>query len=826
MSETGKNIGGMVEPAMGAGGSATETPDDVVVEIEGQVPALGEEAIQDLVLQMNEDGSAEFLDPSEMGQEVLAEEYSHTANLAEILSDSALGEISSDLLSKIEEDIESRSEWEDALAKGLGLLGINYEERDEPFAGASGVTHPLISESVTQFQSQAYKEMLPSGGPVRTTVVGAESPEVMAQAKRVKDFMNYYVTEVMEEYDPDMDQMLFYLPLAGSTFKKVYFDITRRRAVSKFVPAEDLVVNYSATDIRTAERITHVLEMSENDIVKMQLSTIYREVDLSSNYSMDENEVTEKMNEISGLRPPSDDDMYTLYEVHTYLDLPGFEDKDHQGQPTGLKLPYVVTIDKNSGEILSLARNWDEEDPQQKPLQSFVHYKFLPGFGFYGFGLIHMIGGLSRAATSILRQLIDAGTLSNLPAGFKSRGTRIKNDDEPIQPGEFRDIDAPGGDVRASFLPLPYKEPSGTLAQLLGVVVDSGRAYAAIADNKIGDMNSQAPVGTTVALLERGSRVMSAIHKRMHYAQKQEFRLLAAIISDVVDEYPYALDVPAQVLPQDFDGRVDILPVSDPNIFSMAQRMSLAQTQLQLAQSNPEVHNLREAYRRMYEALEVKNIDAILMPEPQPMPLDPASEHAFLLKGEKIQAFPGQNHDAHIAAHIQFMTMPLIKENPMVFSMTLGNIQERIALKAAEEVQMMVQQQTQQFIQEQTLAGVPPQMIQPPQMDEAQMQAMVAAKVAEITVDLQPQLMPPEPQDPLVGIRQAEVQIAAADQQRKTQKDQVDAMLDQAKIAQQAQQAQERLQATRDIAEDRAAVNRERIETQEDIAVMREMGKR
>ena len=826
MSETGKNIGGMVEPAMGAGGPAMETPDDVVVEIEGQVPALGEEAIQDLVLQMNEDGSAEFLDPSQQGQEVLADEYSHTANLAEILSDSALGEISSDLLSKIEEDIESRSEWEDALAKGLGLLGINYEERDEPFAGASGVTHPLISESVTQFQSQAYKEMLPSGGPVRTTVVGAESPEVMAQAKRVKDFMNYYVTEVMEEYDPDMDQMLFYLPLAGSTFKKVYYDITRRRAVSKFVPAEDLVVNYSATDIRTAERITHVLEMSENDIVKMQLSTIYREVDLSSNYSMDENEVTEKMNEISGLRPPSDDDMYTLYEVHTYLDLPGFEDKDHQGEPTGLKLPYVVTIDKNSGEILSLARNWDEEDPQQKPLQSFVHYKFLPGFGFYGFGLIHMIGGLSRAATSILRQLIDAGTLSNLPAGFKSRGTRIKNDDEPIQPGEFRDIDAPGGDVRASFLPLPYKEPSGTLAQLLGVVVDSGRAYAAIADNKIGDMNSQAPVGTTVALLERGSRVMSAIHKRMHYAQKQEFRLLAAIISDVVDEYPYALDVPAQVLPQDFDGRVDILPVSDPNIFSMAQRMSLAQTQLQLAQSNPEVHNLREAYRRMYEALEIKNIDAILMPEPQPMPLDPASEHAFLLKGEKIQAFPGQNHDAHIAAHIQFMTMPLIKENPMVFSMILGNIQERIALKAAEEVQMMVQQQTQQFIEEQTLAGVPPQMIQPPQMDEAQMQAMVAAKVAEITVDLQPQLMPPEPQDPLVGIRQAEVQIAAADQQRKTQKDQVDAMLDQAKIAQQAQQAQERLQATRDIAEDRAAVNRERIETQEDIAVMREMGKR
>ena len=425
MSQTGRNTGGMVDPAMGAGGPAMDTPDDVVVEIEGQAPNLGDEALQDLVLQMNEDGSAEFIDPSEQGQEVLADEYSHTANLAEILDDSVLGELSSDLLSKCEEDLESRGEWEDALAKGLGLLGINYEERDEPFAGASGVTHPLISESVTQFQSQAYKEMLPAGGPVRTTVVGAESPEVVAQAKRVKDFMNYYVTEVMEEYDPDMDQMLFYLPLAGSTFKKVYYDITRRRAVSKFVPAEDLVVNYSATDIRTAERITHVVEMSENEIVKMQLSTVYRDVDLSSNYSTDENEVTEKMNEISGLRPPSDDDMYTLYEVHTYLDLPGFEDKGSDGEPTGLKLPYVVTIEKNSGEILSLARNWDEQDPQQKPLQSFVHYKFLPGFGFYGFGLIHMIGGLSRAATSILRQLIDAGTLSNLPAGFKSRGTRM-----------------------------------------------------------------------------------------------------------------------------------------------------------------------------------------------------------------------------------------------------------------------------------------------------------------------------------------------------------------------------------------------------------------
>ena len=827
MSQTGdRNIGGMVDPAMGAGGPAVPSEEDILIEVEGQAPGLVDETLQEMIVQMNEDGSAELVDPNQQGEEVLTEEYSHTANLAEILSDAVLGEISSDILSKIEEDIDSRGEWEDALAKGLNLLGINYEERDEPFAGASGVTHPLISESVTQFQAQAYKEMLPAGGPIRTAVVGMESPETLAQATRVKNFMNYYVTEIMEEYDPDMDQMLFYLPLSGSTFKKVYFDPSRQRAISKFIPAEDLVVNYSASDLQTAERVTHVTEMSENDIIKMQMATVYRDVDISRNYDGEDGEVKEKINEIQGIRPTGDDDMYTIYECHTYLDLEGFEDTDIQGEQTGLKLPYIVSIDKNSGEVLSIIRNWDEEDPLRKAMQYFVHYKFLPGLGFYGFGLVHMIGGLSRAATSILRQLIDAGTLSNLPAGFKSRGTRIKNDDEPIQPGEFRDIDAPGGDVRSSFLPLPYKEPSGTLAQLLGVLVESGRRYASIADANIQDVNQQMPVGTTVALLERGSRVMSAIHKRMHYAQKKEFRLLAEIISDTIDAYPYAQSVPAEILPQDFDSRIDVLPISDPNIFSMAQRMSLAQTQLQLAQSNPEVHNLREAYRRMYEALEVKNIDAILKPDPHAQPMDPAAEHAALLKGEPIQAFPGQNHDAHIAAHTQFMAMPLIKNNPLVFSFTLGNIQERISLKATEEVQMMLQQQMQEFVQQQVAAGMPPEMIQPPQMGEEQIQAMISAKVAEITVDLAPALMPEDPQDPLVGIRQAEVQIAAADQQRKSQKDQVEAMLDQAKMVQQAQQAQERLQTTKDIAEDRAAVNRERIETQEDIAVMREMGKR
>lgn len=806
MSQTGNPFGGQIEEAMGAGGPALDPATEAAIEIEGQVPGLTDEVLEDMVLQMNEDGSAEFLesDPTE----VLADEYSHTANLAEILDDSILGSLASDLGASFDDDMESRSEWEEALTKGLGLLGINYEERDEPFAGATGVTHPLISESVTQFQAQAYKEMLPAGGPVRTVCVGDETPEVVQQAQRVEQFMNYQVMEVMEEYDPDMDQMLFHLPLSGSTFKKVYFDLARQRAVSKFVPAEDVVVPYYATDIRTAERITHVMKMSDNDIVKMQLATVYRDVDLGSSGTDDEGDLQDKKDQLQGVRPSAmGDDVYTILEIQTYLDLEGFEDTDIDGEPTGLKLPYVVTMEKDSGTILSIVRNWDEEDPQRKPLQSFVHYKFLPGLGFYGFGLIHMIGGLSRAATSILRQLIDAGTLSNLPAGFKARGVRIRNDDEPLNPGEFRDIDAPGGDLRNAIVPLPYKEPSGTLSGLLGVIVDSGRRYAAIADNAMGDMNTQAPVGTTVALLERGSRVMSAIHKRMHYAQRQEFRLLASIFADTVEAYPYATAVGPQIVQADFDGRIDVLPVSDPNIFSMAQRLSLAQTQLQMAQSNPDIHNLQEAYRRMYEALEVKNIEALLPAPPQPQPIDPAMEQALVLNMKPIQAFPGQNHMAHIQSHITFMQSPMIQGAPQFLGPLMANIQQRIGYMAREQVAEQVAQLGQMM---------------PPEA----MEAMVAARVAELSQEIIPSLAPQQQQDPLVNIRQAELQLAAADQQRKQAKDQVDAMLEQARLQQQDQQAYARMALTKDIAEDRSEVNRERIETQEDIAVLREMNKR
>ena len=608
-----REIAGMVEKAMGAGGDVMPEEDSLDIEL----PSTMEELPEGVEL------------VTEETVEVVAEPYDHDANLAEVLDDSVLGSLSSDLQSKVREDMESRADWEEAIAKGLNLLGINYEDRSDPFLGASGVTHPLLSEATTQFQSQAYKEMLPSGGPVKTQILGVPTKQTEDQAQRVKDFMNYQLMEVMEEYDPDTDQMLFYLPLTGSTFKKVYFDPTKQRAVSKFVPAEDLIVPYSASDLMTAERVTHVVKMSYNDIRKLQVAGVYKDVELSTTDSgEDEGSIQETSNELQGLHPNYSDDVYTLLEVHVDLDLEGFED------PNGIMLPYIVTIDENSNQVLSVVRNFREQDPLRRKRQYFVHFKFLPGFGFYGFGLLHTIGGLSRAATSILRQLIDAGTLSNLPAGFKARGVRIRNDDEPLNPGEFRDIDVPGGDLKNSIITLPYKEPSGTLAQLLGVVVDSGRRFAQVADAKISDVNSQAPVGTTVALIEQGSKIISSIHKRLHYGQKQEFRMLAEIFAENPVPYPYFVgNIAPEVMQQDFDGRIDILPVSDPSIFSMAQRLSLAQTQLQMAQQAPQIHNQYEAFRRMYDALDIKNIDSILPPPQPPAPVDPATENANSMKG-------------------------------------------------------------------------------------------------------------------------------------------------------------------------------------------------
>ena len=747
------------------------------------------------------------------------------ANLAEFLEESTLGSLSSELRGSYKDDLDSRSEWEETYVNGLDLLGIKSEDRTTPFEGASGITHPMVSESVTQFQAQAYKELLPSGGPVRTNIVGLKDAAREEQATRVKDFMNFQITEVMEEYDPDMDQMLFYLPLSGSTFKKVYFDPTKQRAVSKFIPAQDLVVPYSATDLATATRVTHVLRMDENEVKKMQYAGMYRDVDLMVSEESDENPVKQKVNELEGLSKNYSDDVLTILEIHVDLDIEGFEDKDPAtGEPTGIKLPYVVTIDENSNQILSIRRNYGMDDPLKKKVQYFVHYKFMPGLGFYGFGLIHMIGGLGRAATSLLRQLIDAGTLANLPAGFKARGVRVRNDDEPLQPGEWRDIDAPGGSIRDAIIPLPYKEPSGTLAAMLGGLVQDGRRFVALADQQIGDMSNEMPVGTTVAVIERGMKVMSAIHKRLHYAQKTEFRLLARIFAENLPPmYPYAVaGAPSQVKAQDFDGRVDVLPVSDPNIFSMAQRVTLAQTQLQLAQSNPQMHNLHAAYRRMYQALEVQNIDEILPPMPKPQPQDPASENAAMIAGKTPQAYPQQDHDAHIAAHISLLALSILQQTPAVLAALFSHVLQHVNMKARTIVQGEIQQQQAQqaaLVQ----VGAQPPMMQPMAPD------MVEARVAQVETQLLQEVMPlltykgqdGQEQDPLVNIRMQELAIKQMESQQKASLDQAKLDLEQMKMEQQATTDSARLELQEQIADERNEVNRERIDVQRDAVARR-----
>ena len=763
-------------------------------------------------------------------EEIIAMEESmiqpaHSDNLAEFLGEDYLGEISSDLRASYEDDMESRSEWEETYTKGLDQLGVKYEERSQPFEGASGVTHPLISESVTQFQAQAYKELLPAGGPVQTQVLGMQDAAREEQASRVKDFMNYQIMEVMEEFDPDMDQLLFYLPLSGSCFKKIYFDEAKQRAVSKFVPAQDLVVSYAASDLHTAARVTHVLRMDANELRKMQIAGFYRDVEVSK-YDEEDDEVRQKINSIQGTSKGYTDEVYTILEMHVALDLEGFEDMSPDGEPTGIALPYIVTIDEGSGKILSIRRNFEENADLAKKQQYFVHYKFMPGLGFYGFGLIHMIGGLGRAATSILRQLIDAGTLANLPAGFKARGVRVRNDDEPLQPGEWRDIDAPGGNIRDAIIPLPYKEPSATLGQLLGTLVENGRRFVSLADQQTSNMNQEAPVGTTVALLERGMKVMSAIHKRLHYSQKNEFRVLARIFRDnLPQEYPY--DVAGgdrTVMAADFDGRVDVIPVSDPNIFSMAQRVTLAQTQLQLAQSNPQVHNLHAAFRRMYQALEVQNIDEILPPPPQPQPLDPLIENARALTGELLMAFDGQDHDAHIELHVMFMKTPIVMTSPQVMGILMGHLQEHISKKAREMVMTQVQGLISQVQLMAQSGAVDPQTAQQQIMEvQQQMQnpeeieKMVALQEMQLMNDLMPKITPQgeDPmQDPLVQIRMQELGVKQQDLQRKSIDDAAQIQLEMNKMQQRAATDAARIESIEDIAAQRDDTNQDRIEVQ------------
>jgi hypothetical protein len=755
-----------------------------------------EESMSDNNVTMMEDGSALI------GEQEQVITSSFDMNIAEVLDDDTLNLISSELRQAFEDDKASRKDWEETYKKGLDLLGFKYTERSQPFQGASSVTHPMLSEAITQFQAQAYKELLPSGGPVNTQILGNTSIEKEEQAQRIKDFMNYQITYEMEEYDPDMDSLLFYLPLSGSAFKKVYYDDGMGRAVSKFVPSDDLYVPYQTTDFPSCERITHVIRRTKNDITKMQVAGMYRDVNLS--VIDNETALQEKEATLSGIKKSYHDEDYQLLEMHVDLNIEGIDSED------GIKVPYIVTIDEGSSNILSIYRNYDEQDDRQKKRQYFVHYKFLPGFSFYGFGLIHMLGGLSRTATAALRQLLDAGTLSNLPAGFKARGLRVADDDTPLQPGEFRDVDAPGGSLREGLVPLPYKEPSATLFQLLGFCVEAGSRFAAVADQKVGDAaQAGAPVGTTMALMERGARVMSAIHKRLHYAQKIEFKLLAKIFSESLDpQYPYEVGTDQiQGLKQsDFSKDIDIIPVSDPNIFSMAQRVTLAQTQLQLAQADPASHNMYEAYRRMYQALGVKDIDVLLPVPAQPQPMDPGTENSGAVTGQPLVAFRGQNHNAHLDAHRALMSSFLVKSNPQVMAILQSHIMEHVSIQAREEVEEETKPEIEQMTAQ--YGGQLPQELQL-QVQE-RLESQVAEKIAEMTDEMvqeEAEAVQEMTQDPLVGLKQQEIDLRAQDIERKAMADQAKIGIDQEKLRQTGKIAQDRIESQEDIAQLRANVN-------------------
>ena len=717
-----------------------------------------------------EDGSVTVdFDPNAASPEGGDEHY---ANLADFLEDHVLDELGSDLTQKYMDYNMSRKDWEKSYTTGLDLLGFKYDMRTEPFQGASGATHPVLAEAVTQFQALAYKELLPADGPVRTQVIGAPNEEKTRQAERVKDYMNYELMEKMKDYEPDFDQMLFYLPLAGSAFKKVYYDELEGKATSKFVPADDLIVPYSATSLDDAEAIIHRVKVSKNDLRKQQVAGFYRDIELGTP-GYQENEVEKKERELEGQRKSKDDDIYTLLECHVNLDLEGFQDQDQNtGEPSGIKIPYIVTVEEATRKVLSVRRNYEIGDPKKQKVQYFVHFKFLPGLGFYGFGLIHMIGGLSRTATAALRQLLDAGTLSNLPAGFKMRGIRIRDDAQSIQPGEFRDVDAPGGNLKDSFMMLPFKEPSQTLLSLMGIVVQAGQRFASIADLQVGDGNQQAAVGTTVALLERGSRTMSAIHKRIYSALKQEFKLLARVFKLYLPpEYPYDV-VGGQrfIKQQDFDDRVDILPVADPNIFSQTQRISLAQTELQLATSNPQMHNLYAAYRNMYEALGVKNIDQVLIRPQPPAPMDPALENIMALSGKPFQAFPGQDHRAHITSHLNFMATNIAKNNPMVTAAMEKNIMEHISLMAQEQIELEFREELPQIAQLQQASAVNPQAAE----QLRQFQLRIEARKSVLIANMMEEFLKEEREvtsgfgnDPIAKLRARELDLRAMDDERK-----------------------------------------------------------
>ena len=797
-------------------GSITE------VEVEKPRGELIREAAEILV---TEEG---LLTDEEMLEQEEVLETDFNANLADFLNADTLNKLAQDLIGSIKSDLESRKDWEETYTDGLKYLGMKFDEaRSQPFEGSSGVIHPILAEAVTQFQAQAYKELLPAKGPVKTQILGVRNADTESQADRVREFMNYYIMNVMKEYDPELDQLLFYLPLAGSAFKKVYFDFVLNRAVSKFIPPEDLIVPYESADISSAERITHAISMSKNEIKKQQLTGFYSNIDLPDDIYGEEDDVQKEIDEIQGIEPSyAEDRSRTIYEVHTILDLEGFEDVGTDGEPTGLKLPYIVTIDRDAGKVLSIRRNFQPEDPLKNKINFFVQYKFLPGLGFYGLGLSHMIGGLSKASTSILRQLIDAGTLANLPAGFKARGMRIRDEAEPLQPGEFRDIDTTGGNLRENLIPLPIKEPSSVLMQLLGLLVDSGKRFAAIADMNVGDMNQAMPVGTTVALLERGTKVMSAIHKRLHYSQRLEFNLLADVFADYLPpEYDFETGSgPRQIKLSDFDERVDIVPISDPNIFSQSQRITMAQELLQMVTANPDVHGpvgIYEAYRRMYAALGVDNIESLLQPPPDttPMPIDAGIENSNLLLGQPAQAFPEQNHEAHVAAHQSLFLLKTVQENEQLQSLIVSHVMQHLQFLSAQlaEQQMPAEAMQQIEMMQAQITQAPPEEAKALTQQIQMMLDQISSPImASLTEQFLSSIQMPSG-DPLVEIRQKELELR--DKELDMEQDQFDEKQEQArenKIIEAGLQ-QQRIDVQKAIADDKLQLAIDRMRQQADL---------
>ena len=801
--------------------------EELQVEFEQET---GTETKGPVEVQENEDGSVDInFDPSKVNVDG---GENHFANLAEYLPDDVLDPLGSKMFENYADYKASRKDWERTYTQGLELLGFNYDDRTEPFKGASGATHPVLAEAVTQFQALAYKELLPASGPVRTQIIGMPTPDKEAQSMRVKEFMNYQIMSEMPEYEAEFDQMLFYLPLAGSSFKKVYYDEIMQRAVSKFVPADDIVVPYTATSLDDCESVIHKVRMTENELRKQQVGGFYRDLEINPAY-MDETSSEKAERELEGISKGRDEKMYTLLECHVSLDLEGFEDLGEDETPTGIKLPYIVTVEEGTRKVLSIRRNYEQQDGLKNKINYFVHFKFLPGLGFYGFGLTHMIGGLSRTATAALRQLLDAGTLSNLPAGFKMRGIKMRDEAQSIQPGEFRDVDAPGGNLKDAFMTLPFKEPSQTLLSLMGVVVSAGQRFASIADLQVGDGNQQAAVGTTVAMLERGSRVMSAIHKRMYAAMKKEFTILSRILKTYLPPvYPYdVVGGQNQIKQMDFDDKVDILPVADPNIFSQTQRISLAQTEMQLAASNPQIHNQYEVYRNMYEALGVKDIDLILKKPQQPAPLDPALEHIAAMGSKPFQAFPGQDHRAHMTAHLNFLATNLARNAPMVAAAVQKNCMEHISLMGQEQIELEFREELQELAKMQQMMQQNPQIQQQMMPLQQKIEARKAILIADMTEDYMKEEKSITSQfdnDPIAKLRARELDIRAQDNEQKRKESEERLNLDKMKAMMNQSLQSEKLDQAEELAELRADTSIEKQEmaneARENLAMMKPRG--